>query len=99
MKGLYKLLKAYHNNPIISYLNKNFLIEKNRGIISTCKIDTLWTDKIKLDSSFPNSEFKIDAYHFPLFRKDRNSKGGLKIVFVQEDIVAKMLPYCEKFEH
>ena len=98
MKGLSKLRKAYPNNPIIGYLNINSLKEKIiclRDIISTSKIDILGIDKTKLDTSFPDSQFKIDGYQFPLFRKDRDSKGGGKIVHVLEGIVAKRLSHCE----
>ena len=98
MKGVSKLRKAYPNNPIIDYLNINSLKEKIiclRDIISTSKIDILCIDETKLDTSFPDSQFKIDRYKLPLFRKDRDSKGGGKIVYVREGIVAKRLSHCE----
>ena len=38
----------------------------------------LCIDETKLDTSFPDSQFKIDGYQFPLFRKDRDSKDGGK---------------------
>ena len=66
-----------------------------RDIISTSKIDTLCTDETKLDTSFPNSQFRIDGYYFPLFRKDQDAEGGAKIVFVREGIVTKRLSHCE----
>ena len=97
-KGLSKLRKAYPNSPIIGYLNLNVLKEKIiclRDIISTSKIDILSIDETKLDISFPGSQFRIDGYQFSLFRKDRDSKGGGKLVFVREDIVAKRLSHCE----
>ena len=64
-------------------------------IISTSKIHILCTDEVKLDTSLPDSQFKIDGYQFPLFRKDRDSKEGGKIVFVREGIVTKRLPHCK----
>ena len=83
LKGLSKLRKAYPNNPIIGYLDVsiNSLKEKIiclRDIISTSKIDMLCIDEIKVDKSFPDSQFKIDGYPLPLFRKDQDSKGGGK---------------------
>ena len=57
LKGLSKLTKG--NYSIIGYLN-----------ISTSKIDILCIDETKLDTSFSDSQFKIDGYQFPLFRKD-----------------------------
>ena len=83
---------------MIGYLNINSLKEKIiclRDIISTSKLDILCIDETKLDTSFPGSQFKIDGYQFPLFRKDRNSKGGGNIVYVREGIVAKRLSHCE----
>ena len=61
LKGLSKLTKG--NYSIIGYLN-----------ISTSKIDILCIDETKLDTSFSDSQFKIDGYQFPLFRKDWGSK-------------------------
>ena len=52
-------------------------------------MDTLCIDETKLDTSFRESQFKIDGYQFPLIRKDRDSKNGGKIVFVWESIVTK----------
>ena len=63
LKGLSKLTKG--NYSIIGYLN-----------ISTSKIDILCIDETKLDTSFSDSQFKIDGYQFPLFRKDWSSKVG-----------------------
>ena len=63
LKGLSKLTKG--NYSIIGYLN-----------ISTSKIDILCIDETKLDTSFSDSQFKIDGYQFPLFRKDWGSKVG-----------------------
>ena len=98
MKGVSKLRKAYPNNPIIDYLNINSLKEKIiclRDIISTAKIDILCIDETKLDTNFRDSQFRINGYQFPLFRKDQDSKSGGKIVFVREGIVAKRLSHCE----
>ena len=44
----------------------------------------LCIDETKLDTSFPDSQFKIEGYQFPLFRKDGDSKGYGKIVSVLE---------------
>ena len=42
----------------------------------------------KLDSSFPQAQFKIDGYD-PPFRYDRNSHGGRILLFIREDIRTK----------
>ena len=33
----------------------------------------------------------IEGYHFPPFRRDRNSKGGGKLVYLREDFIAKRI--------
>ena len=84
LKGPSKLRKVYPNNPILAYLNIDSLKEKIiylRDIISTSKIHILCIDDTKLDTSFPDRQFNIDGYLFPLFKKDRDSKLGGKIVF------------------
>ena len=49
--------------------------------------------KLNLIQAFQTaSSSQIDGYQFPLFRKDRDSKGGGKIVFAREGIVAKKVP-------
>ena len=87
-------MRAYPNNPLIAYLNINSLREKIIGlreILKKAKIDVLCIDETKLDFSFPNHQFKIDGYQFPPLRRDRNSKGGGKIVFVQEGFLTKQM--------
>ena len=54
-------------------------------------IDILCIDETKLDESFPDSQFKIDNYQYPPFRRDRNSKGGGKIVYVRQGLITKRL--------
>ena len=44
----------------------------------------------KLDESFPQGQFKISGFS-KLFRHDRNSKGGGIMLFVREDIPAKLI--------
>ena len=45
-------------------------------VLSNTPIDVLCVNETKLDSSFPDHQFKIEGYQFPPFRSDRNSKGG-----------------------
>ena len=47
--------------------------------MSTSKIDMFFIDETKLDTSFPDSQFKSGGYQFPLVRKDRDSKVGGKV--------------------
>ena len=66
-----------------------------REILKKTKIDVLCIDETKLDSSFPNHQFKIEGYQFLPLRRDRNSKGGEKIVFVREGLIAKQMKNFE----
>ena len=66
-----------------------------REILKKMKIDVLCIDETKLDSSFPNHQFKIEGYQFPLLRRDRNSKGGGEMVFVREGFIAKQIKNFE----
>ena len=66
-----------------------------KDIARTSKIDLPCINETKLDTSFPDSQLKIDGYKFPLFRKDRELKGGEKIIFVPEGLVGKRLSHCE----
>ena len=54
----------------------------------------------KLDDSFPHSQFLIDGFHTP-FKFDRNINGGGILLYVREDIPAKILshdfPSAESF--
>ena len=92
------LRKAYQNNPLIGYININSLREKIvslREVLSKAPIDILCVDETKLDASFPDHQFKISGYQFPPLRRDRNSKGGGKIVFVCEEFNVKQMKNFE----
>ena len=43
----------------------------------------------KLDSSFPNSQFKINGYN--IFRRDRNRYGWGLLFYVNEEVPCKIL--------
>ena len=53
-------------------------------------IDILVLTETKMDSSFPNAEFRIDGFSSP-FRFDRNRFGGGVLIYVREDITCKQL--------
>ena len=55
----------------------------------------LCIDETKLDSSFPDHQFKIEGYEFLPLRRDRNSKGGGKMVFIKEGFIAKQMKNFE----
>ena len=64
-------------------------------VLSNAPIDVLCVDETKLDSSFPDHQFKIEGDQFPTFRRDRNSNGGGKLVYLREGFIVKRIP---KFE-
>ena len=53
-------------------------------------VDLLMISKTKLGESFPQGQFKISGFSRP-FRHDLNSKGGSIVLFVREDIPAKLI--------
>ena len=84
--------EVYSKNPTLGYLNINSLRNKIlslRYVVAKVPIDILCIDETNLDNSFPDSQFFIENYQFPPFRRDRNSKGGGKIVYVRQGIISK----------
>ena len=84
---LLRLRNTYLKNPMIGYLNINHFENKVinfREICHQAPIDIICFDETKLNSSCPDSQFHIDGYQFPPFRRDRNKYGGGKIVCVRE---------------
>ena len=94
------LQHAYFNMPASTCLLQHKLFARKkiiglREILRKTKIGVLCIDKTKLDSSFPNHQFKTEGYQFPPLRRDRNSKGGGKLVFVREGFIAKQMKNFE----
>ena len=82
----------------MGYLNINSIRNKIiylRALVSKAPIDIFCTDETKIDESFPNSQLFIENYRFPPYRRDRNSKGGGKIVYVREGLFSKRLKNLE----
>ena len=96
---LIKVRNPYPNNLIIGYLNintlQNKIISLSREIIAKAPLDVFCIDETKLDESFPNSQFILENFQFPPFRRDRNSKGGGKLVYVKQGIIVKRLENLE----
>ena len=51
--------------------------------------------KPKLDGSFSDSLFKINGYQFPFLRRDRDNRGGEKIVSIKQGLIANRLKQLE----
>ena len=52
-------------------------------------------EETKLYETFPDAQFMIENYQFPLFRRDRNKKGGGKMAFIRKELLAKRLGNLE----
>ena len=71
----------------MGYLNINSIRNKIlylKELVSKAPIDIFCIDETKIDESFPNSQLFTENYQFPPYRRDRNSKGGSKIVYLRE---------------
>ena len=88
-----KNLKLKNSNRLIlRHLNINSIVGKfdHLKVLIVNNIDILVLTETKIDSSFPNAQFRIDGFSAP-FRLDRNEFGGGVLIFVREDIPCKQL--------
>ena len=74
------------------HLNINSLRNKFDQLTEMVKgfVDIFLISESKLHDSFPEGQFIIDGYHAP-FRFDRHGNGGGLLLYVREDIPAKVL--------
>ena len=56
-------------------------------------VDMFMISETKLDDSFSGGQFFIEGYHTP-FRFDRNGNAGGILIYVREDIPAKVI-HCD----
>ena len=79
------------NRLIIGNLNINSISNKfdQLKLFAQGKIILIVTE-IKLDSTFPSSQFITDGYSEP-YRFDRNRNGGGVLIYIREDIPSKLL--------
>ena len=70
----------------------NSLRDKFESVVQqvTGNIDILMVLEMKLENSFPVSQFLIEDYSLP-FRLDRDNNGVNIMIFVREDIACKFL--------
>ena len=80
------------NRLIVGQLKINSIVRKldHLKVLLVNNIDILVLTETKIDSSFPNAQFRIDGFSAP-FRLDRNRFGGRIIFSVREDIPCKQL--------
>ena len=79
---LINIRRTYPNNSIIGYLNINSLRNEIISLRDKTTLDILGVDETKLDENLPDLQFQLKYDQFPQLLRDRNSKGGGKMVFV-----------------
>ena len=95
-EGPFEILKKIRinnvNRVVIGHININSIRNKFDMLSSMVKdnIDILMVSETKLDSSFPQAQFRMEGYA-PPFRYDRNSHGGGILLFIREDIPTKVI--------
>ena len=101
LDGLKNLKIKNLRNPFLGYLNINHLRNKIIGIrciLNEIGLEYISISETKLDEAFSDSQFKIDGFHFPPFRKDRNGQGGVLMIFVKNNIIVSRLTEYEPEE-
>ena len=80
------------NRLILGHLNINSIVGKfdNFKVLIENNIDVLVLTETKIDTSFPNTQFRIDGFSAP-FRLGRNRFGGGGLIYVREGIPCKQL--------
>ena len=92
IEKLRKLKLKYWNRLIIGSLNINSIRNKFDMLsdIMNNKLDILIVLETKLDSSFPDAQFKITGFTGP-YRLDRDCNGGGVMIYVTERISSREL--------
>ena len=80
------------NKVVFAHININSIRNKFEDLkeIVQKNIDILTISETKLDESFPTNQFNMDGYA-PPFRLDRSSEGGGLLIYIRDDIPAKIL--------
>ena len=80
------------NKLIIVHLNISFLKNKFEFLVEfiRAKVAILMISETKIDESFPWDQFKINGFNAQ-FKLDHNSNGEGIMLFVREDISAKLI--------
>ena len=94
--------KSNVNKLVFGQLNINSLRNKFDMLSELIQnfVDVFMISETKLDESFHEGQFFTDGYHTP-FRYDLNGNGGGILLYVREDIPAKVIqcdfPTSESF--
>ena len=92
--GLRKMKIQFPDKLIIAHLNINSIRNKfySLSFMVENNADILLISETKLDDSFPSGQFKICGFTMP-YRYDRNSMGGGLLLYIRDDIPAKLLKH------
>ena len=92
IKHLKRICKINLSKLIIAHLNITLIRNKFEALIQNVsgEIDLLMISQTKIDGSFPKSQFLIKGFGNP-FRTDQNIHVGGILLYVREDIFAKLL--------
>ena len=90
MKQLYLRLK-FTKTLFFGHLNVNSVRNKFEALelLIKDKFDVFLVSESKLDSSFPEAQFKIRGYR--IFRQDRDKYGGGFMFYVNQNIPCKKI--------
>ena len=82
---------TYPKNRIIGHLNIQSLRNKFSSLQQTVlsKTDILLLSETKIDDSFPDSQFFAEG--FKVYRKDRTKTGGGLLLYVNENLLGKII--------
>ena len=79
---------TYPKNLIIGHLNINSVRNKFSSTVLS-KTDILLPSETKINDSFPNSQFFAES--FKMYHKDRTQTGGRLLLYVNENLPAKIM--------
>ena len=87
------------NCPIIAQLNTHSIRTKFQFLEKEVfpNLDILLISETKLDDSFPSAQFLLDGFSKP-YRLDRCSNGGGILLYIRDDIPARLLSNSNKTE-
>ena len=80
------------NNLVVGCININSIRNKfdQLKLLVRDNVDILVIEETKIDETFPTGQFIIEDY-MPPFRKDRNQYGGGLLIYVKDNIPAKIV--------
>ena len=83
--------RKFTKSLFFEHLNVNSVRNKSEALefLIKDKLDVFLVSESKLDSSFPEAEFKIPGYR--IFRQDRDEYGGGLIFFNNQNIPCKKI--------